>query len=64
MSDDDQAMDITDLEQAQRIIVALRQQIVNLEESARPAENEFMALLDADHAARLTTARNRRSRNV
>ena len=45
------ADDVTDLRQAQRIIVALRRQLADLEEQTRPLPNEFTVFLDDEHAA-------------
>ena len=50
----DNANDITDLEEARRVIMALRRELAELEASTQPIENEFAVFLDDEHAAKLT----------
>ena len=51
----DAADDMTDLEQARRVIALLRAQLTELEEQNTPVAGEFTVFLDDEHAAMLET---------
>ena len=52
---DQEALDITDLDQARRVIASLRRSVDELIAISEPAENEFSVFLDQEHADMLRT---------